>query len=192
MAIPLWLKIVYLAFVCGLVPIYWKQYGPANFLWFSDIALLLLVPALWLESKLLFSTLAVSVGLLELLWNADFLFRLLTGNEVVGLSAYMFDSRIKLWIRALSVFHVVLPPLILWYVYKLGYDGRGFAVQTVIAWAVLLVCYFFTPPSENVNWVYGFGKPQTLLPRGLYLALLMLGFPVVIYFPSHLILARLF
>jgi len=38
--IPLGLKIIYTLFVCALVPVYWRQYGPANFLWFSDIALL--------------------------------------------------------------------------------------------------------------------------------------------------------
>ena len=48
--IPLSLKLIYTLFVCALVPIYWRKYGPANFLWFSDIALLVLVPALWLEN----------------------------------------------------------------------------------------------------------------------------------------------
>ena len=36
--IPPGLKIIYTLFVCALVPIYWRQYGPTNFLWFSDIA----------------------------------------------------------------------------------------------------------------------------------------------------------
>jgi hypothetical protein len=63
--IPLGLKVVYTIFVCALVPIYWREYGPANFLWFSDIALLALVPALWLENALLVSMLAISVVFLK-------------------------------------------------------------------------------------------------------------------------------
>jgi hypothetical protein len=63
--IPFGLKITYTVFVCALVPIYWRQYGPANFLWFSDIALLVLVPALWLENALLVSMMAVSVVFFE-------------------------------------------------------------------------------------------------------------------------------
>jgi hypothetical protein len=59
--IALGLKIVYTLFVCALVPIYWRQYGPANFLWFSDIALLALVPALWFENALLASMMALAV-----------------------------------------------------------------------------------------------------------------------------------
>ena len=56
--IPLWLKITYTLFVSSVVPVYWRRYGPANFLWFSDIALLVTVPALWLESPLLASMMA--------------------------------------------------------------------------------------------------------------------------------------
>ena len=59
MKIALSLKLTYSIFVAWVIPIYWKQYGPANYLWFSDVALILLVPALWLESKLFFSALAV-------------------------------------------------------------------------------------------------------------------------------------
>jgi hypothetical protein len=41
--------------VSVVVPTYWRQYGPGNFLWFSDVALLASVPALWFESPLIAS-----------------------------------------------------------------------------------------------------------------------------------------
>ena len=193
MKIALSLKLTYSIFVAWVIPIYWKQYGPANYLWFSDVALILLVPALWLESKLFFSALAVSVVLLELLWNVDFFVRLLTRSQLVGLSDYMFDSTISRSIRALSLFHVFLPAILLWYVYRLGYDSRAFLVQTFSAWVVLLLSFFLTKPKDNINWVYGFGKkPQTRLPKVIHLLLLMLGLPVLVYLPSHLVLKRLF
>ena len=53
--IPLPLKIGYTLFLCVLVPVYWVKWGPKNFLWFSDIALLTTGVALWLESSLLAS-----------------------------------------------------------------------------------------------------------------------------------------
>ena len=193
MKIALWLKLTYSIFVAWVIPIYWKQYGPANYLWFSDVALILLVPALWLESKLFFSALAVSVVLLELLWNVDFFVRLLTRSQLVGLSDYMFDSTISRSIRALSLFHVFLPAILIWYVYRLGYDSRAFLVQTFSAWVVLLLSFLLTKPKDNINWVYGFGKkPQTRLPKVIHLLLLMLGLPVLVYLPSHLVLKRLF
>ena len=48
--IPLSVCVPYTLFVCILVPVYWRYYGPANFLWFSDLALLIGLAALWLES----------------------------------------------------------------------------------------------------------------------------------------------
>ena len=39
--IPLWLKIAYTAFLAVMVPVYWANYGPTNFLYFCDVALLL-------------------------------------------------------------------------------------------------------------------------------------------------------
>src|SRR4051794_27675573 len=80
--LPLSLKALYTLFVAVLVPVYWRHYGPANFLWFSDLALLLTGVAVWLESPLLVSMQAVSVGLLELVWIADFVWRLTTGARL--------------------------------------------------------------------------------------------------------------
>ena len=39
--LPLWLKLVYTAFVAVLVPVYWYYYGPTNFLYFCDVALII-------------------------------------------------------------------------------------------------------------------------------------------------------
>lgn len=152
--IPLGLKVVYTLFVFSLVPIYWRQYGPVNFLWFSDIALLALVPALWLENALLFSMMAVSVVFFELLWNIDFFFRLVTGKSFIGLSAYMFNAKISLFIRGLSGFHIVLPLLLLWMLHRLGYDPRAFLWQTIIALAVLPLSKQRTGERELGLWLW--------------------------------------
>lgn len=191
--IPLGLKVVYTLFVFGLVPIYWRQYGPINFLWFSDIALLALVPGFWLENVLLISMMAVSVVFFEALWNIDFFFRLVTGKSFIGLSAYMFDAKISLFIRGLSGFHLVLPLLLLWMLHRLGYDPRAFLWQTIVALAVLPLSYVLSNAQENVNWVYGFGQnPQRILPAPLFVILLMLLFPLAVYLPSHILFTRIF
>jgi hypothetical protein len=191
--ISLSLKIVYTVFVCALVPVYWRQYGAANFLWFSDIALLALVPALWLENALLVSMLAISVVFFEALWNADFFLRLSTGKSLIGLSAYMFDPKVPLFIRGLSCFHIALPLLLLWTLHRLGYDQRAFVCQTIVSMIVLPVSYLVSNPKENVNWVYGFGQnPQRILPAPLFVILLMLLFPLVVYLSTHLLFTRLF
>jgi hypothetical protein len=191
--IPIGLKIVYTLFVCVLVPIYWRQYGPANFLWFSDIALLVMVPALWMENALLASMMAVSIVTLEAIWNIDFFVRLATGRSFIGLSAYMFDPNIPLFIRSLSFFHVGLPLLLIWTVHRLGYDRRAWLCQTILSALVLPLSYLVSNPRENVNWSYGFGeKPQHFLPGPLLVVLLMVAFPIVIYLPTHFVFIKLF
>jgi len=189
----LWLKIVYTLFICVLVPVYWVRYGPGNFLWFSDIALLTTAAALWLESSLLASMMAVSVVVLESVWIIDFLIGLIAGSSVIGLSAYMFDSKISLPIRALSLFHIAMPVILVWLLHRFGYDRRALIAQTVLAWIVLPASYFLTSPSQNINWVYGPGNgPQKWMPAPLYLILLMLAFPLVLYLPTHFLLKKLF
>lgn len=190
--IPFLLPLSLTLFIVVLVPIYWRQYGPANFLWFSDLALFISTAAMWLESPLLASTQALSVGFLETVWLVDYLLYLIFGIKLIGLSAYMFDSRIPRWLRNLSLFHVVLPFLVFWLVWRLGYDDRALLVQTALCWSVLLVCYFFTKPSENINWVFGPGKGQQhWLRPPVYLLVLMTFFLVCIYLPTHLVLLYL-
>ena len=68
--------------------------GPANFLWLSDIALFVILLALWMGSRFLTSMMTLSVLLPELAWNLDFFLRLVTGFDVIGINATgnMFES----------------------------------------------------------------------------------------------------
>ena len=62
-----------------------------------------------------------------------------------------------------------------------------------IAWGVLPICYFFTPPDKDINWVFGpFDKPQHAVAPGLYLAACLIAYPLILYLPTHLALLRLF
>ncbi len=192
--IPLWLKLCYTAFTAVTVIVYLKKYPLWNFLWFSDIALIATVPALWLESSLLASMMLVGVLLPELFWNAIFFWRLLTGQRLAGLADYMFDPAKPLYVRAISLFHVFLPILLLWMVARLGYGSDALVGQTLLAWIVLPLTYRLADSKvENVNWVFGWtAQPQERMPPLAYLGLVMIGFPLLIYLPTHLLLQRLF
>jgi hypothetical protein len=189
-SLPLWLKIGYALFVGVLVPTYWYHYGFADsFLWISSLALLVTLVAVWLESPLLASMQLVSAFLLELMWIFDYVVRLITGVQLVGIAGYMFDPEKSLFARGLSLFHAVIPFLLLWLVYRLGYDRRAWIVQTVFAWLLLPFCFWFTDPEKNINWVRGPGQePQKLVAPGVYLAAQMVFLPLCIYLPTHLAL----
>lgn len=188
--LPLWLKIVYTLFVSVLVPSYWYHYGFADsFLWFSSLALFIGLAAVWLESPLLASMQLVSVFLLEMMWIFDYVMRLITGVQLVGIAAYMFNEEKPLWVRGISLFHAVIPFLLLWLVYRLGYDRRAWIVQTVFAWLLLPFCFFFTDPAKDINWVFGPSQePQKLVSPGVYLAAQMAFLPLFVYLPTHLAL----
>ena len=189
--IPREIKIAHTAYVTVLVPVYWRYWGLANFLWFSDLAVVVAVPALWREDRRLLSMLALTTLLPEIPWNVGYFTRLLTGRELFGLSHYMFDRRKPFWLRALSLFHVWLPPLFAWCVRRLGYDRRALLPQAVAGEAVLAASYFLTPPEKNINWVYGPGKkPQRKIRPGLYFCGVLLFFPLCVWWPTHRLLRR--
>lgn len=189
---PLSLKLAYTLFVFILFPFYLKKYGWANFLWFSDVTLFVSLLALWIESSMLASMMAVASLIPELAWNIEFFGRLILKFKGSGLTDYMFDKKKPRYLRALSLFHIFLPVLIVWMIFELGYDSKAIYVQTLFSWFILILSYKFSPVEENINWVFGFGKPQTRLQPLVYLALLMILLPLVIYLPTHLILKTLF
>ncbi len=198
-AIPLWLKFAYTAFMAVLVPIYWHHYGPANFLFFSDLALFFALAAIWLESPLLASMPAVGTLATQALWIADFV-AVALGGEITGMTGYMFDSAYPAYLRALSLFHIWLPALLLFLVWRLGYEARAFWAWTILSWGVLLISYLLLPPpgpnvagtARNINYVYGFTdtEPQTIMPQWLWLLMLMAGYPLLIFAPVHFALRR--
>src|SRR5438132_1058220 len=123
--IPVVAKISYTLFVAVLVPYYWSFFGPANFLWLCDIALLTTVAAVWMESRFLASMQLVSVFFPCIAWLADFLSRLTTGHFLTRMTVYMFRSDVPLAFRLLSLFHGWFPFFLLWLVWRLGYDRRA-------------------------------------------------------------------
>ncbi len=192
--IPLWLKVLYTLYVSAVVWVYRNEYGPANFLWFSDIALLATVAALWIESSLLASMMAVAILLPEIAWTIIFLLRLVLGIRLGDVTGYMFDAQYPLGVRALSLFHLFLPVLLLWMIHRLGYDRRAWRAQTLVAWIIFPATYWLTKPAQNINWVFGpGGGPQHVMPPLLYLLLVpMVLFPLGLYLPTHWALLKLF
>ncbi|HEV8676162.1 MAG TPA: membrane-associated protein [Methylomirabilota bacterium] len=187
MELPLALKLVYTGFLAVLVPVYWKAYGPGNFLWLCDVAVLGTGVALWLESPLLASMMLLAT-LPELGWNLDLFTRLLTGRHPIGMTAYMFDRTLPRHVRALSSFHIVLPVLLAWLVARWGYDPRAWPAQSVLTWGLLLASYALTRPADNINYAFGPGaKPQTRLSPRVYLLLVMAIIPLG-YWPAHALL----
>jgi hypothetical protein len=201
--IPRAAKVAGAAFMAVLLPVYLKTYGITNFLWFCDAALIITMVGMWLESSLLISMSAVGILILQCLWLADFGSACL-GIRFLGLTAYMFDRHLPLFTRGLSLFHGWLPLVLVWLLFRLGYDKRGLYAWTWLAAGLGFVCYFFTPPAGahltnpnlplNINYLYGFNdqKPQALVNENLYVILWLGALWLVAFLPTHLALRNAF
>jgi hypothetical protein len=188
MRIPLWLKIGWTVWVLFWMPIYWKQYGVQNFLFFCDLGNLVIAVALWAESALLFSWQGVSLLVFQSVFTIDVAVAWTSGRHPIGGTEFMFDSHLPLLVRVLSLFHVVTPMLLLWAIWRLGYDSRGWKLQTLTCWLVVPINYFWRP-EHNVNWARGiFFVQQKTVPGWLYLLAYLVLVPVVVYYPTHLLL----
>lgn len=196
--LPLAFKLAYTAFMAVLVPVYWYYYGPTNFLYFCDIVLIVSLIGIWLESPLLISACAVGIIIPQAIWVADFIARLF-GISLTGMTDYMFNPNASLFLRGLSLFHGWLPFMLLYLVWKLGYDRRGLPLWTGFAWVLLFVCYFFMPPPNpnpgltpvNINYVHGMGDlaAQTWMHPHLWFAGMLVVLPVI-FVVTHLLLMR--
>jgi hypothetical protein len=186
MRLPLWLKIAWTLWVAAWVPVYWKQYGVQNFLYFCDLGNLFVLAAFWLESRLIFSWQATGLLLFQTLYIVDLFGAVATGHHFIGGSEYMFDPHLMLRLRLLSLFHIVMPPLLLWAIWRLGYDKRGWKFQTLLTWIVVPINYFWRP-RYDVNFARGlFLREQHSIPGGLYLMMYLVVVPLAVYWPTHL------
>ena len=184
--LPLWLKVSYLAWMVVWLPVYWTHHGPVNLLWLCDVTNFFIAMALVMESPLLFSSQAVGVLLIQVAWMMDFFGRLILGQHVIGGTEYMFEAAEPLWLRAMSLFHIFVPVLLIWAIWRLGYDKRGWKLESVLIWLILPLSYLAASPEKNLNWLWSpFGVEQTLVPPGYYLLFCMFAYPAVLFWPTH-------
>jgi hypothetical protein len=198
--IPLGLKLAYTTFMAVLVPVYWHYYGPTNFLYFCDVALIFTLIAIWPENALLISMCTAGILVPQAIWVVDLLVNA-AGVSLTGMTDYMFDANRSLFLRLLSLFHGWLPFLLVYLVWKVGYDRRALRSWTALAWVLLLICFFLMPPPTphpgltpvNINYVWGMSDhaPQTLVPPLVWFAGLLIGLPVVVFAPTHFVLRHI-
>jgi hypothetical protein len=182
------MKSVFTLFVSVLVVVYWKYYGPQNFLWMSDVGLFLTLAAVWLESPLIISVCICAFVFVELAWNLDFLIELATGRSLLGLAHYMFQPRHSLFLRLLSLFHVMLPVIWFWLILVWGYDTRALLYAVPLIWLIFITTYWCTDPELNINWIfmpalYHWKRVSVVT----WFLLLLIGYPLLVCCTTHMI-----
>ena len=190
--LPAWIRWVALVWLVFWFTVYWRNWGVLNFLHFCDIAELFACIGFVANSALLISSQAVASLFVNAAWALDAGWKILFGHHLIGGTEYLFDPSYPLWVRLLSLFHLALPVLLLWALHQLGYDRRGLPLQLAIALAGFIASRF-APPADNMN--YAFADPffhRAWGPAPVHLAVVFLFMLLVVYFPTHLLLKRLF
>jgi hypothetical protein len=174
------------------VPAYAAAYGFANFLVLCNLTVLLVGVGLWTCSRLVLSSQAVAIVVVGAVWTLDLLSRLVLGRHLLGGgTAYMWDPQWPLFTRLLSLYHVVLPPLLVLVLRRIGYDRRGYWLQSAIAVVAVAIGRLFGP-GVNLNQAYvelvfgrTWGGPSTHV-------LAVVAFLTLLVYPlSHRLLVRL-
>lgn len=191
--IPLAAKLLYTVWMAVWVPVYWQQNGPSNFLWICDFANWIVFAGIWLESALLLSSQLAGVLVIQFVWAVDFGGALLFKIHPVGGTEYMFDPAKPLWLRSLSLFHLWTIPLLVLLVRQVGYDRRGWRLQTAVAGVLFPLGVLAGTREQNLNWMYApFGVPQTFLAPLLFAFVAVPIAALLLFLPGDWIARRFF
>jgi hypothetical protein len=183
-AAPAWLAV--------WIPTYAVFYGFGNFVHLCDVAVLMTCLGLWRGSALLLSMPALTSILIDLAWDLDLVWRLMTGRHLIGGTEYMWETKYPLWLRLLSLFHLVLPVLLLWALRRLGYDRRALAWQSPLALALIALARLVGPEANvNFSWRDPFFH-RSWGPAPVHVLVIFAGLLVVVYAPTHTVLSRIY
>jgi len=185
-----WLGIAWLAVY---VPTYAWAYGLANFLFLCNLGVIVTAVALVAGSRLLLSSQAIAAPVIGIAWGLDAGWRLLSGHHLFGGTEYMWDASLPRFTRALSLYHLAWPLLLLYCMRRSGYDRRGWSVQAAIAAGAILAARLFTSAEENIN--FAFRDPflhRQLGPPALHVLCVWAGLAGIAYGLTHAALRRAF
>jgi hypothetical protein len=187
--IPDWARWCAVAWLAVWVPSYWWFWGFSNFIHLCDLAIFLGCLGLWTNSALLLSSQAVSSLLIDSVWTLDALWRLVTGHHLIGGTEYLFDPKYPIWLRVLSLFHLLLPVALIFALRRTGYDRWGWLLQCGIA-AVVVPLSRLAGSANNYN--FAFRDPvwhRALGPAPIHLAAIFAAL-VVMYWITDVALGR--
>ncbi len=145
-------------------------------LWLSHVALIMAGIGLVSGKRLLVSTALTCIFLPHLLWLFDFLWFLLFGVNPIGITDYLKNSNIWIWVGTLH--HLYLLPLLAALVLYHGrFPRHTFLVSISIYCYLTLLSRLLLHPVFNVNYAFrffpGFNAPLldwlNQLPVSLYL-----------------------
>jgi hypothetical protein len=169
-------------------------YESSFILWACCIGLYLTTFALTFKNRLAMSIAFIGCSLSCSLWMVDSLGQFTLDKFVFGFRAsYLFFNEVPFWFRSLSLYHVLMPVVWIYYLKKWGYEPKAFCNCVILFCTELIIIYFLSDPLDNINWVFlpTLKGWQNISPL-TWLILEMVLLVVFVWLPLHLIAMRIF
>lgn len=178
-------RLLVAAWALTWIPTVAHAYGAWHFLQLCNLSLLLALVGFWRGDRLLLSAQAVASLGIGVLFVADVAW-LQRGT------GYLWDAQIPLAARVLSIYHVLLPLLLLAWLRRAGYDARGFGLAVAVAALALVVAATLAPSHTNLNYVLRWpGATSDAESPLVHAAFSWATLVVLLYWPADRLLARL-
>jgi hypothetical protein len=173
--------------LAAYVPAYAYAYGGWHFLQLCNLSLLLSCLGALMRNRLLLSAQALGAPVIGLLWIADLAHLAATGRYWHAGTAYLWDERIPEIARMLSVYHLVLPMVLIFALRRFGYDRRALLLQTAISCAAFAVSWWWLRDVENLNYVNAWPGGRVLFADtpGAHAFVTWSLLCAVVYVPTH-------
>ena len=123
----------------------------------------------------------------------------------------VFAASRPVWLRTMTLHHVVTAATVLFALRRFGYDPRAFRLQTRLGSVLLLAGYFFADPwvrtddvlvssgagvsfdpDYDINWSHGLGGRPEEGTFPMALLFMLVGYPIAVHLPTHFVLRRVF
>lgn len=127
-----------------------------RFFWYCYIGLIIMAIAMRKNSFLLVTQMNILL-LPTIMWTLDFIWFILTGNYILGISSPFF-TYYSITQKLLSLEHIVIPIFSILALYIIKIDERKIKLSLIVSLIELYIIFFITRlisnPIENLNCVY--------------------------------------
>jgi len=140
--------------IIAVINTLWTQ-GSVQVLWMCYICLLLIGIGILIRSSFLIMSQLYIITIPLLLWDVDFLYRLIMQKSLIGVTDYFFIGSLSEIGKIITLQHLFIIPLAIYLVYLIGVKRRdAWKLSFIQIILVFFLGILFTSPEANINCVF--------------------------------------
>lgn len=173
------------------------MHSPLRTLWFSSAGLGVTAIALFTRSSFLITSMFSALTVIEGIWDAGFLSKILFNKTIPGVAEYVFTPNYPKWEFAITMYHLLLVPIIIFALYKIKKIHKlGWLGATIFTSVVGFSTYFLVKEDENINCVktvdycQSFFKPLYQFDNPVRIFLGIFFLTILLFIPLNFLLLK--